>query len=652
MTLPYPHCVSWRLPSWSSILLPCLVSATLACSSYAIGWGVAGHKQSSGYPVYQNISASQQLDCVNALGLTYYRVDASSATDVKALVDLIRNNSAYSRIRIIPILNAFTSDDIINNPTGYTDTQFYNTSKTTAQNWVNYWATNGYTPFPFEAVEISNELDNNCINSGAAGSSSTDYNTTKFNHCKAIIQGLCDGVRAANATVPRMVGCAGWLHYGFTDRLISDLGAPDWEINVYHWYSNMGLISSHSDVTAKLQSYVTSYNMPTWVTEVDCRDGSLPQTGETTAQAEARHGATLSDLIQDMKQFSFIHRICVYELLDEGNRGSTNGEAHYGIYHTSLSGGVYQLGTEKTAVISAYRASMHIDSGTTYELEPRNALGKRLNITGASGANNANVEIYADNNTAPERWTATYMGSAGFEFTPTNATTMRLDVDGAGSAPGTNVKIYTDNDSGAQIWRPYGNSDASFSFEPECASGLRLDVASGGTANGTNVDISTANGATYQNWGLYNLSTRTLETESLVAQSISSGDTHRIFLDTAMSASQGSILDANAVGDYVGYVVPDVSAGTYDVRVGVKKLNTRGIIQLAIGRADSFDSTNGNVGATQDLYSASPVYTELDLGNWTAGTSSDKEFRFKVTGKNASSTGYTMAFDYIKLIPQ
>jgi len=30
----------------------------------------------------------------------------------------------------------------------------------------------------------------------------------------------------------------------------------------------------------------------------------------------------------------------------------------------------------------------------------------------------------------------------------------------------------------------------------------------------------------------------------------------------------------------------------------------------------------------------------------------NQAFKFTVSGKNASSTGYTLAFDYIELIPQ
>ncbi len=141
------------------------------------------------------------------------------------------------------------------------------------------------------------------------------------------------------------------------------------------------------------------------------------------------------------------------------------------------------------------------------------------------------------------------------------------------------------------------------------------------------------------------------EAESL-AVAASSGPVPRIFTDALLSQGAGSIQDSTVVGNFVTYLVPAVAAGSYDVRVGIKKANTRGIWQLAIGRADNFAGTASNVGAAQDEYSAANVYTEIDLGTWAPGTTSDKWFQFKITGKNAASTSFGEAFDYIRLVPQ
>ena len=122
--------------------------------------------------------------------------------------------------------------------------------------------------------------------------------------------------------------------------------------------------------------------------------------------------------------------------------------------------------------------------------------------------------------------------------------------------------------------------------------------------------------------------------------------------DPNFSNSAASILDSTAANQYVTYLVPNVAAAPYNIKVGVKKLNTRGIWQLHIGRADNFSGTQSSVGSPQDEYSASALYTELDLGTWTPGTTSDKWFQFLITGKNAASTNYGECIDYIKLTPQ
>ncbi len=129
----------------------------------------------------------------------------------------------------------------------------------------------------------------------------------------------------------------------------------------------------------------------------------------------------------------------------------------------------------------------------------------------------------------------------------------------------------------------------------------------------------------------------------------SSGDTNRTITSPSFSGGSAMILDANAVGDYITFLLPNINAGNYNVRVGVKNFNTRGIVQLAIASATV--GVFGNVGSARDEYAATETYAELDLGTWSPISTGDKWARFSVTGKNASSTGYTLTVDYIKLTP-
>ena len=84
----------------------------------------------------------------------------------------------------------------------------------------------------------------------------------------------------------------------------------------------------------------------------------------------------------------------------------------------------------------------------------------------------------------------------------------------------------------------------------------------------------------------------------------------------------------------------------YNVKVGVMKNNDRGIYQLSV---------NGvNQGAAMDLYDlpTGSVYQEIDLGDVVFPAGGELVLRFTSTGKNASSKGYQLVLDYVRLTPQ
>ena len=129
----------------------------------------------------------------------------------------------------------------------------------------------------------------------------------------------------------------------------------------------------------------------------------------------------------------------------------------------------------------------------------------------------------------------------------------------------------------------------------------------------------------------------------------SSGDTVRTVSDTSASAGNTLMIDSNATGDYVTLRLERVPPATYSVRVRYKKHPSRGKVQAMIGK---IGGSLSNIGGVIDLYSSNPGYQEYTLGNWTPTSYSDKQIRFKITGKNSSSSGYTMNIDYVKLVPQ
>ncbi|MEK3724284.1 carbohydrate-binding protein [Paenibacillus sp. FSL H8-0034] len=130
------------------------------------------------------------------------------------------------------------------------------------------------------------------------------------------------------------------------------------------------------------------------------------------------------------------------------------------------------------------------------------------------------------------------------------------------------------------------------------------------------------------------------EAESLTTTA-STGATVTYGADSAASNGGLSYANANAVGGWVQYTVNVPASGTYRVRVQVKKHPDRGTAQLYI------DGTAQ--GTPIDEYQSAQGYVAVDLGNVTFSSAGNKQFKFQVTGKNASSASYTLATDYISL---
>jgi hypothetical protein len=133
------------------------------------------------------------------------------------------------------------------------------------------------------------------------------------------------------------------------------------------------------------------------------------------------------------------------------------------------------------------------------------------------------------------------------------------------------------------------------------------------------------------------------EAESL-SSTVSSGTTLSNGADSTASNKGLSYATPSAVGGWAQYTVNVPSSGTYNVKVQVKKHPSRGIVQLYVDGAAQ--------GSPIDEYASVAGYELVDLGNVTFGSAGNKQFKFQSTGKNASSSVYTLATDYISLTPQ
>ena len=124
-----------------------------------------------------------------------------------------------------------------------------------------------------------------------------------------------------------------------------------------------------------------------------------------------------------------------------------------------------------------------------------------LDVAAGSKASGANVQLYASNSTAAQKFRVSYDEETGF-YTVTNLNSGKvLDVAAGSTVNGTNVRQYDSNNTLAQRWliRAAGSSfEIASAVNPACV----LDVAAANASNGANVQLYASNGSAAQRFGL------------------------------------------------------------------------------------------------------------------------------------------------------
>lgn len=156
------------------------------------------------------------------------------------------------------------------------------------------------------------------------------------------------------------------------------------------------------------------------------------------------------------------------------------------------------------ADIDAFAAEqgLQIPDGT-YALGMDSSPRSVVDVSGGSASNGANIQIYASNNTAAQRWVIkntldSHDQPTGYVTIAHAGTSSALDVTGGGKTSGTNVQQYAVNGTAAQRWIPVKQTNGSFVFYSGLGRNLVLDVSGGSVSNGANVQIWTANGSAAQ----------------------------------------------------------------------------------------------------------------------------------------------------------
>ncbi|MCF2557955.1 RICIN domain-containing protein [Fournierella massiliensis] len=123
-----------------------------------------------------------------------------------------------------------------------------------------------------------------------------------------------------------------------------------------------------------------------------------------------------------------------------------------------------------------------------------------LDISGASTADGANVQIYADNGSAAQQFVI-YPANDGYYTIQNVGSGKVLDVKDASAHLGANVQQWTENGSSAQQWR-FISAGKGYYYIQSRANGLYLDIQGGSPASGTNVQMYTGNKSTAQKFKL------------------------------------------------------------------------------------------------------------------------------------------------------
>ena len=147
------------------------------------------------------------------------------------------------------------------------------------------------------------------------------------------------------------------------------------------------------------------------------------------------------------------------------------------------------------------------DSGAGYYLQ--SALGNWvLDLSGGNTANGAAIRLYAPNGTASQLFVVSSSDvniATGVSMIITSVANKKLvtDVTGASTANGARVQLYSSNNTNAQKYRFESIGNGTYKII-NASSGKVLDVAGGSTANGAALQQYTSNNTVAQQWTVRN----------------------------------------------------------------------------------------------------------------------------------------------------
>lgn len=155
------------------------------------------------------------------------------------------------------------------------------------------------------------------------------------------------------------------------------------------------------------------------------------------------------------------------------------------------------IGSYKWSVTKNFRILVPrtLPNGIYYILNASSP-GFALDITAASTAAKANVQLYRHNHTPAQMFLVEWQGNGEYKITNIKSK-MALDVTGGSVNDRANIQQYPSNNTGAQRWYIFANEDGSWSIANKKSLKL-VDVNAARFANKTNIQQYHSNGTKAQ----------------------------------------------------------------------------------------------------------------------------------------------------------
>ena len=345
-------------------------ASTTPAGSTPMIWGVCGHPAWSDYASWVPANVTTQMNYINQLGCTYYRVSFEGA-EYPSFLDTLVPKAQTAGITLLPDLpmKLVAADSAQTN---------YSNNYTIGYTWATYAISKGYA-MPY--WEIGNEVENwdlvNVVYDGASPNDFPDKTPGGFVAIASGFDGAYQGIKDAYAAgrlsgkttiTPNVLLGMCFRHWGLLSKIQAyNKGSLPCDVISWHWYGpNYGAFNapikdansvangrSPAQCLGDFKSRTNpSQPMDVWITETNrsqpiagggVLNGSVAANATPkTSQDWAAEASAIQANIDSIKGVPTVKAIFVYELLDEPIADQTSvsmlaSEGYFGLV-TGLNG--------------------------------------------------------------------------------------------------------------------------------------------------------------------------------------------------------------------------------------------------------------------------------------------------------------------------